>query len=529
MRDKPRVMVGGGGDGTISAVAAALVGTDTALGVLPLGTLNHFAKDLAIPLDLDGAARVIASGHRVAVDVGDVNGRVFVNNSSLGLYPDMVRDRERQRQRLGRGKWAALAWASITMLRRYPFLDAAMSIHGHSHGRRTAFVFIGNNEYVMEGFDIGSRPRLNGGTLSVYVTHRCGRAGLFLLALRALVGRMRQARDLDALTCHTVTIESRHRRLRVANDGEVVVMETPLRYRVRPGALTVLAAVPDRAAHTPAPESWRNRMRTLVHLSDLHFGRTDPALLQPLARQVDDVHPDVVVVSGDLTQRATRSQFVQARRFLDTLPHPQIVVPGNHDIPLYNAFRRFISPLRDYRRIITADLHPEFIDDEIAVIGVNTARSLTLKDGRINAQQMARVHSRFCSLDDRLTTIVVTHHPFDLPEGYERAKIVGRASLAMRTFATCGADILLSGHLHVSHTSNTAARYRVEGFAALVVQAGTAASTRERGEANTFNVVRCNGDDVGIERMTWDAQFGRFMNAEREAFHYTSQGWSPLG
>jgi diacylglycerol kinase family enzyme len=255
MRDNPPVMIGGGGDGTISAVAAELVGTDTALGVLPLGTLNHFAKDLAIPLDLDGAARVIASGHRVAVDVGDVNGRVFVNNSSLGLYPDMVRDRERQRQRLGRGKWAALAWASITMLRRYPFLDVAMSIHGHSHGRRTAFVFIGNNEYVMEGFDIGSRPRLNGGILSVYVTQRCGRAGLFLLALRALVGRIRQVRDLDALTCHTVTIESRHRRLRVANDGEVVVMETPLRYRVRSGALTVLAAVPDPEAHTSGAPS----------------------------------------------------------------------------------------------------------------------------------------------------------------------------------------------------------------------------------------------------------------------------------
>jgi 3',5'-cyclic AMP phosphodiesterase CpdA len=270
-------------------------------------------------------------------------------------------------------------------------------------------------------------------------------------------------------------------------------------------------------------------MRTVVHLSDLHFGRTDPALLQPLARQVDDVRPDVVVVSGDLTQRATRRQFVEARRFLDTLPHPQIVVPGNHDIPLYNAFRRFMSPLRDYCRIITADLHPEFIDDEIAVIGVNTARSLTFKDGRINAQQMARVHSRFCNLDDRLTTIVVTHHPFDLPEGHERAKIVGRASLAMRTFATCGADILLSGHLHVSHASNTAARYRVEGFAALVVQAGTAASTRERGEANTFNVIRCDGDDVAIERMTWDAPFGRFVNAARAAFRYTSRGWSPLG
>ena len=248
MRDHPPVVIGGGGDGTISAVAAGLVGTDTALGVLPLGTLNHFARDLTIPLDLDGAARVIAAGHRATVDVGEVNGRVFVNNSSLGLYPEIVRDRELQRRRLGRGKWAALAWASITVLRRYPFLDVAMHIHGHSEARRTAFVFIGNNEYDMEGFDIGSRVRLDGGILSVYVTQRCGRAGLFLLALRALVGRLRQAKDLDALTCQTMTVETRPRRLRVANDGEVVMMDTPLRYRVRPGALNVLVAAPEPEA-----------------------------------------------------------------------------------------------------------------------------------------------------------------------------------------------------------------------------------------------------------------------------------------
>ena len=270
-------------------------------------------------------------------------------------------------------------------------------------------------------------------------------------------------------------------------------------------------------------------MRILVHLSDLHFGRTDPALLQPLTRDVNAVHPHVVVVSGDLTQRATRSQFAEVRRFLDTLPHPQIVVPGNHDIPLYNAFERFGSPLRNYCRIVTADLHPEFIDEEIAVIGVNTARSLTFKAGRINQRQMARVQARFWDLGDHLTTIVVTHHPFDLPEGYGRGKIVGRASLAMRTFARCGADILLSGHLHVSHAGNTASRYRVEGFAALVVQAGTATSTRERGEPNTFNIVRCDGDDVSIERMTWDARRRGYVTAETAAVRYTNQGWSPLG
>ena len=244
LRKAPPVVIAGGGDGTVSTVAAAVAGTSTALGVLPLGTLNHFAKDLAIPLDLEGAARVIAEGNRAAVDLGDVNGHAFVNNSSLGLYPDMVRDRQLQQSRLGRGKWSALVWASLTLLRRYPFLDVRMDIDGTTVTRRTPFVFIGNNAYTMEGFDIGSRARLDRGVLSVYVTQRRGRLRLFLLALRALFGRLRQARDFDALTCHAMTVSTHHRRLRVATDGEVAMLETPLRYTVRAGALQVLVPAP---------------------------------------------------------------------------------------------------------------------------------------------------------------------------------------------------------------------------------------------------------------------------------------------
>src|SRR5919112_4091613 len=170
-------------------------------------------------------------------------------------------------------------------------------------------------------------------------------------------------------------------------------------------------------------------MRTIVHLSDLHFGRIDQSIIEPLAATVSEIKPDVVVVSGDLTQRARTEQFQEAREFLDELPHPQIIVPGNHDVPLYNVFQRFLEPLDKYRRYITDDLEPFYADEEVAILGVNTARSLTIKDGRVNEQQVARVRELLCRIDDRVAKIVVTHHPFDLPEDYDESELVGRARM----------------------------------------------------------------------------------------------------
>jgi YegS/Rv2252/BmrU family lipid kinase len=234
-----KVIVAGGGDGTINAVASAVVGSDKILGVLPLGTLNHFARDLKIPNDLDLAARAIVSGRTISVDVGEVNGRIFLNNSSLGLYPTIVREREKK-QKLGSGKWPAFIWAALAALRRYPFLDIRLSVDGKEFHRRTPFVFVGNNDYAMESFNIGSRDCLDRGQLSVYMTHRTGRWGLLRLALRALLGRLREDKDFLALCTGEVRIETRRRRLRVAFDGEVDVMETPFHYRVRPHALRVI-------------------------------------------------------------------------------------------------------------------------------------------------------------------------------------------------------------------------------------------------------------------------------------------------
>jgi YegS/Rv2252/BmrU family lipid kinase len=236
------VIVAGGGDGTISSVAASVIETDKVLGVLPFGTMNHFAKDLHIPLDLEGAVQTIAAGHEMKVDVGEVNGHIFINNSSLGLYPSIVRERDR-RHRLGWGKWPAYVWAAIGVLRRYPFLNIRVSVDGQDLRSKTPFVFIGNNEYEMERLYIGRRASLDKCELSLYMTNRTGRLGLMRLALRALFGGLRQEKDFLALNTKEIWIETKHKRLRAAFDGEVAVLEPPLHYRVRPGALRVIVPV----------------------------------------------------------------------------------------------------------------------------------------------------------------------------------------------------------------------------------------------------------------------------------------------
>lgn len=236
----PRLLIAAGGDGTISTAAAALVDSATVLGVLPFGTLNHFAKDLRIPLELEEAVGTILDGYSIAVDVGDVNGRIFINNSSLGLYPDMVRDRERQQSRLGRGKWRSLVWASIAAFRRYPFMTVRIDLEGQKRVHVTPIVFVGNNEYVMEGFDIGARECIDGGIFSIYIVKKQGRAALVRLAFQALIGRLRQARDFEALEAAEFVIETRHSRMLVATDGEVQAMSTPLHFRLRPKSLRVI-------------------------------------------------------------------------------------------------------------------------------------------------------------------------------------------------------------------------------------------------------------------------------------------------
>jgi diacylglycerol kinase family enzyme len=235
-----RLVAAGGGDGTINAVASKMVGTDVDFGVLPMGTLNHFAKDLGIPLELEAAVRNLAEGKPRAVDVGEVNGRIFLNNSGLGLYPDLVRDREKQQRRLGRGKWLAALWAGLAALRRFPFLSMRVTADGQRLARRTPFVFIGNNAYTMQGLAIGERERLDAGMLSLYVAQKPTRLGLLRFAFDALRGKLGDERDFDIVHTAAMEIDTRRRMLRVSTDGEVTLMRPPLRYRVRPGALHVI-------------------------------------------------------------------------------------------------------------------------------------------------------------------------------------------------------------------------------------------------------------------------------------------------
>ena len=238
------IIVAGGGDGTISSVASVVSGSGKIFGVLPLGTLNNFSKDLAIPPDIADAVRVIADGHTAEIDLAEVNGRIFINNSSIGLYPRIVRKREQQ-QRLGYGKWRSALWAAIRLFRLSPFLKVEIVVDGKMFVRKTPFVFVGNNEYDMEIYNIGRRVSLDQGKLSIYFLHRGGRWGVVALLLRTITGTVKQWRDFEEVLTDSVTIQTRRKVIPVAFDGEVYTVETPLRYKTLPKALRVLVPVPE--------------------------------------------------------------------------------------------------------------------------------------------------------------------------------------------------------------------------------------------------------------------------------------------
>ena len=234
-----RAVVAAGGDGTINAVASALVGTGAPFGVLPLGTLNHFAKDAGIPPELDAAVALLTTGRFHDVDVGEVNGRIFLNNSGLGLYPSLVLHRDRYRL-LRKVRWAGTAWAAFTALRLHPTVRVSVDAEGKRLTRTTALLFVGNNRYEVEGFEAGTRRSLEGGSLTAYVTSHVGRTGLLRLALAALLGKVRGADGFHELVAREITVETHRSVVHVALDGEVVDLHSPLVYRIRPGALRLI-------------------------------------------------------------------------------------------------------------------------------------------------------------------------------------------------------------------------------------------------------------------------------------------------
>lgn len=235
-----RLVVACGGDGTVNAIAATLVNTKAALGIIPAGTFNHFARDLGIPLDLDEAIRTLREGHIRSVDVGEVNGRVFLNNSSLGLYPSLVRYREHQEKRYKQGRPLATATALWRALRFHRPIPVDIEINGKRIHDRTSFLFVGNNVYDKSW--LRARRRLDEGVLTLITTHEPGRARLLWLALRAFWSRKQAADEIELETSQQITLHSRRAQLPVSFDGEVSTMKTPLRYRILPKALRVVVA-----------------------------------------------------------------------------------------------------------------------------------------------------------------------------------------------------------------------------------------------------------------------------------------------
>ncbi|MGH7178956.1 MAG: metallophosphoesterase family protein [Tepidisphaeraceae bacterium] len=250
-------------------------------------------------------------------------------------------------------------------------------------------------------------------------------------------------------------------------------------------------------------------MRTIAHISDIHFDRVDANVVEGLLRDIHEFAPSLVVVSGDLTQRGRRGQYQRAAVFLSRLPSSRLVVPGNHDISLFAIWRRMVCPLRRFRRFITPDLLPVFRDVEVIVMGINTARAIAFswdgfwKDGRVSRDQLACISQVMNSAPPDLFKVLVTHHPFIPPPGERLHGVVHGASEALHVLQECGIDLLLAGHLHMGYSGDVRTHHEAVTRTMLSVQAGTATSTRRRGEPNAYNRLTLSGQTITIEVRSW--------------------------
>ena len=269
----------------------------------------------------------------------------------------------------------------------------------------------------------------------------------------------------------------------------------------------------------------------IAHLSDVHFGAEDPLCVAGTVAWLQEQQPDLVIISGDFTQRARREQFEDASAWLNKLRadgHRILAIPGNHDVPLYDVAMRFAAPLRRYKRWISNDLCPWFEDEHVAVLGINTARSLTFKDGRINREQMALIEERFGRVAAEKTRILVTHHPlYAMPigEGNELSEAVGRHDDAARAVCRAGVHIALAGHYHRTYAA--AARKMTEtAGGALVIQAGTATSVRLRNnELQSFNWLHVHrNNDIELQVVAWDGS--AFQRGNHVRFTYADGAWA---
>ena len=265
-------------------------------------------------------------------------------------------------------------------------------------------------------------------------------------------------------------------------------------------------------------------MRTIAHISDLHFGREDPVVTAALLRDLQRAPPDLLAVSGDLTQRARRREFLAARAFLAAIPAARLVVPGNHDIPLFDLVSRVLRPLHGYRHHLGEETEPFHGDDEIAVMGVNTARSSSYKHGRLGERQIAAMRERFCAIPGSVFKMLVTHHPFVSVPGDPDPATVGRGLLALQVAESCGVDLLLAGHLHHGFTVDVRSHHVLVRRSMLVAQAGTAISQRTRREPNTYNWITVDPPRLEIETRAWDG--ARFVPADAARYAKVDDVWT---
>jgi 3',5'-cyclic AMP phosphodiesterase CpdA len=265
-------------------------------------------------------------------------------------------------------------------------------------------------------------------------------------------------------------------------------------------------------------------MKTIAHISDLHFGRHDPAVAEGLLADLIAEKPDLVAVSGDLTQRARHREFAAARHFLDRIAAPVIAVPGNHDVSLYNLPRRLFQPLGRFRHYISPLQTPFVVDAELAVLGINTARAVSFGNGRISHHQMDVIRSLFGQLTGKPFRVLLSHHPLTPPPLAPGRAVVGRAEHALEAIAEAGIDLLLTGHYHLASSHNVTSYHLTSKRTVLVSQAGTGISTRRRGEINSYNLIRVDGHRVSCVQRGWNGD--RFLTTEVELYSHFAGHWS---
>jgi 3',5'-cyclic AMP phosphodiesterase CpdA len=268
-------------------------------------------------------------------------------------------------------------------------------------------------------------------------------------------------------------------------------------------------------------------MRTLAHISDLHFGREDPVLAEELLADLGRLAPSLVAVSGDLTQRAKPREFEAARAWLRRLPAPSVVVPGNHDVPLYNVWRRFTAPLALYQRYIDPEPYPMYVDAELAVLGVSTTRALS-SGGQVGKDDLAAIEARLAQAPAGAFRVLITHHQYVPHPSRPRSAPMRRVEEALETIERCAVELLLAGHMHLGYYGDVRAHYATVRRSILFVQAGTAISHRRRGEPNAWNrIVIFDADHLEVEPRAWDGQ--RFAPGPTAVFERVDGAWKMAG